>query len=69
MSYIARRQEFPGWDGFSRFADENTVHHNIVAGRQILRGKLMFDGDIGGKSADVVREIDAITFAQIRERN
>jgi hypothetical protein len=32
VSYIARRQDFPGLDWVSRFADENTVHHDIITG-------------------------------------
>ena len=69
MLDIANRQQFSGRDRLDGSANQNSVHHHIVANREISHGELMFCGNIFEESIGLAFELDSFAGFQVGEGN
>jgi hypothetical protein len=65
MPHIARGDDFAALDERNRFADYDTIHKDVVAGSEILRGKFVFGWNVRYKGASFAGDGGKFAFRQI----
>ena len=69
MTDIRRRQNFSSGDGLHGLTNDNAIHHDFVAGREICNGKLMLGLDIGFQNLSSTGGFDYFVPPEVGERD